>query len=147
MRRGGPAAPRHLRQVLDFFCGGPDAAPLLEQIAWELIDSGWPGDRIIVQVDAPPWQGAAPRLEGSDDLRMALTDPALPAERRIAVVEELMGNKALRVSTATVYALVERGQLEHVRVSNVIRVTAEALERYLKPVAAPTAAQKEKCHE
>lgn len=38
--------------------------------------------------------------EGSDDLRMALTDPSLPAERRMAVVEELMGGTALNVSAA-----------------------------------------------
>ena len=34
-------------------------------------------------------------LEGNDALRTALTDPSLPATRRIAVVEELMGGKAL----------------------------------------------------
>jgi len=34
-------------------------------------------------------------LEGSDALRTALTDPSLPASRRIAVVEELMGGKAV----------------------------------------------------
>jgi F-type H+-transporting ATPase subunit delta len=39
-------------------------------------------------------------FEGNDDLRMALTDPSLPAERRMAVVEELMGGKALNVSAA-----------------------------------------------
>jgi F-type H+-transporting ATPase subunit delta len=39
-------------------------------------------------------------LESSDELRMALTDPALPPERRIAVVEELMGGKALEASVA-----------------------------------------------
>ena len=39
-------------------------------------------------------------LEGSDALRTALTDPSLPASRRIAVVEELMGGKALNVSAA-----------------------------------------------
>jgi F-type H+-transporting ATPase subunit delta len=39
-------------------------------------------------------------FEGSDDLRMALTDPSLPAERRMAVVEDLMGGKALNVSAA-----------------------------------------------
>jgi F-type H+-transporting ATPase subunit delta len=31
---------------------------------------------------------------------MALTDPALPTDRRMAVVEELMGGKALNVSAA-----------------------------------------------
>ena len=39
-------------------------------------------------------------FEGSDELRMALTDPALPPERRMAVVEELMGGKSLAVSAA-----------------------------------------------
>jgi F-type H+-transporting ATPase subunit delta len=48
--------------------------------------------------------------EGSDELRMALTDPKLPVERRIAVIEELMGNKALPVSTALASMLVAAGQ-------------------------------------
>ena len=39
-------------------------------------------------------------FERNDDLRMALTDPALPTDRRMAVVEELMGGKALNVSAA-----------------------------------------------
>ena len=39
-------------------------------------------------------------FEGTDELRMALTDPSLPADRRMAVVEELMGGKALNVSAA-----------------------------------------------
>ena len=39
-------------------------------------------------------------FEGSDELRMALTDPALPADRRMAVVEDLMGGKALDASAA-----------------------------------------------
>ncbi|MGZ8752106.1 MAG: ATP synthase F1 subunit delta [Acidimicrobiia bacterium] len=39
-------------------------------------------------------------FEGSDELRLALTDPQLPAERRMAIVEELMGGKALATSAA-----------------------------------------------
>ena len=39
-------------------------------------------------------------FEGNDDLRMALTDPSLPTDRRMAVVEELMGGKALNISAA-----------------------------------------------
>jgi F-type H+-transporting ATPase subunit delta len=39
-------------------------------------------------------------FEGSDELRMALTDPALPAARRVAVVEDLMGERALTASAA-----------------------------------------------
>ncbi len=49
-------------------------------------------------------------FEGSDDLRLALTDPALPVERRIAVIEQLMGEKALDTSTALVSMVVASGQ-------------------------------------
>ena len=45
-------------------------------------------------------------FEASDDLRMALTDPELPIERRVAVIDELMGGKALATSTALVSMLV-----------------------------------------
>ncbi|MGC4116987.1 MAG: helix-turn-helix domain-containing protein [Myxococcales bacterium] len=37
----------------------------------------------------------------------------------------------LGVCTATVYALVDRGELAHVRVSNAIRIEPAALEAYL----------------
>ncbi len=37
----------------------------------------------------------------------------------------------LSVSPATVYALVERGEIAHVRVSNAIRISPEALAAYL----------------
>ena len=50
-------------------------------------------------------------FEGSDDLRMALTDPAMPAARRIAVVEQLMGGQALPASTALVSAIVGAGRV------------------------------------
>jgi F-type H+-transporting ATPase subunit delta len=49
-------------------------------------------------------------FEGSDDLRMALTDPQLPIERRIAVIEELMGGKALTTSVALASMAVGAGQ-------------------------------------
>jgi F-type H+-transporting ATPase subunit delta len=49
-------------------------------------------------------------LEGSDALRLALTDPSLPVERRIGVIEELTGGKALPVSTALLSMLVAAGQ-------------------------------------
>jgi len=49
-------------------------------------------------------------FEGSDDLRLALTDPSLPIERRIAVIEELMGGRALATSTALVSAVVAAGR-------------------------------------
>ena len=49
-------------------------------------------------------------FESSDELRMALTDASLPAERRVAVVEDLLGAKALRVSVALVVLVVAAGR-------------------------------------
>ncbi len=49
-------------------------------------------------------------FEGSDELRTALTDPALPRERRIAVVEDLLGGKALQTSAALAAFIVAAGR-------------------------------------
>jgi F-type H+-transporting ATPase subunit delta len=45
-------------------------------------------------------------LDANDELRMALADRTVPAERRIAVVEELMGGVALPVSVGMVSMVV-----------------------------------------
>ena len=45
-------------------------------------------------------------LDANDDLRMALGDKTIPAERRIAIVEELMGGTALAVSVGMVSMMV-----------------------------------------
>lgn len=61
--------------------------------------------------------------------------PRAAGLRVVAAIEELLTvaevAKVLKVSTATVYALVDRGDVAHVRVSNAIRVTRAALERYV----------------
>ncbi len=49
-------------------------------------------------------------VEGNDALRAALIDRSLPAERRFAVVSELMGAKALETSTALAAAIVAAGR-------------------------------------
>src|SRR3954471_14708130 len=49
-------------------------------------------------------------FEGTDDLRTALTDPSLPADRRMAVVEELMVGKALNFSAALASFIVGIGR-------------------------------------
>ena len=49
-------------------------------------------------------------FEGSDDLRMALSDPALPAVHRVAVVNDLLGAKALRTSVALATFVVAAGR-------------------------------------
>ena len=48
-------------------------------------------------------------FEANDTLRHALTDPELPIERRIAVIDELMGGKALTTSAALASLVVASG--------------------------------------
>ncbi len=49
-------------------------------------------------------------VEANDDLRTALADRSLPVERRVAVVEELLGGKALPVSIAMIGMIVAIGR-------------------------------------
>jgi F-type H+-transporting ATPase subunit delta len=49
-------------------------------------------------------------LEGSDDLRSTLTDANLPPERRQAIVEDLLGGKALPLTTSLVSFVVGAGR-------------------------------------
>jgi F-type H+-transporting ATPase subunit delta len=49
-------------------------------------------------------------LEGSDELREALTDPHIPAARRQQIVEDLLGRDALPVTTALVSMVVGAGR-------------------------------------
>jgi F-type H+-transporting ATPase subunit delta len=49
-------------------------------------------------------------VEGNDELRLALTDRNLPTERRLAVVEDLMGGKALAASVALASMVVAAGR-------------------------------------
>jgi len=49
-------------------------------------------------------------FEGSDELRLALIDPMLPVDRRVAVIEELLGGKALRISVALASFVVSAGR-------------------------------------
>jgi F-type H+-transporting ATPase subunit delta len=49
-------------------------------------------------------------FEGSDELRTALTDPALPRERRVRVVEDLLGGKALQASAALASFVIAAGR-------------------------------------
>lgn len=49
-------------------------------------------------------------FEASDDLRMALSDPALPAVRRMAVVEQLLGGPSVATSRALASFIVGIGR-------------------------------------
>ena len=46
-------------------------------------------------------------VEGNDELRMALSNPGLPADRRAAIVDELLENRALPTTRAIVTFIVD----------------------------------------
>jgi F-type H+-transporting ATPase subunit delta len=49
-------------------------------------------------------------LQGSDELRDALTDPAIPVARRQQIVEDLLGGKASPTTTALISLVVGTGR-------------------------------------
>jgi F-type H+-transporting ATPase subunit delta len=48
-------------------------------------------------------------VQSSDDLRMSLSDPKLPIDRRLALIDELLDGKALAASTALISMVVAAG--------------------------------------
>ena len=73
-------------------------------------------------------------LEQHTDLRDALTDPALPVERKKAVLRDLLGERASGHTVSIVSFLVEQGQARHL--SRIIDRLAEiAAERRRRAVA------------
>jgi F-type H+-transporting ATPase subunit delta len=49
-------------------------------------------------------------FEKSDDLRAALTDPALPAEKKHAIIDDLIGGRATNLTVALVDLIVGTGR-------------------------------------
>jgi F-type H+-transporting ATPase subunit delta len=49
-------------------------------------------------------------VEGNDDLRMAISNPGLPADRRAAIVDELLEQRALPVTRAMASFIVGAGR-------------------------------------
>ncbi len=75
-------------------------------------------------------------FESNDALRTALTDPELPIDRRIAVVEELMGGKSLTTSVALVSMIVAAGQAGELPsiIDRFVELAVSARERELAEV-------------
>jgi F-type H+-transporting ATPase subunit delta len=73
-------------------------------------------------------------LEANDELRMKLTDMTLPVDRRQAIVEELLGNKALPVTAALVSFVVGVGRGRNLP-EIVDRLVAQAAEERKEAVA------------
>jgi F-type H+-transporting ATPase subunit delta len=66
-------------------------------------------------------------FESNDNLRSALSDRTLPVERRLAVVDDLMGAKALPISTSVVSFIVGAGRgsdLPHI-IDRFVELSAE----------------------
>ena len=73
-------------------------------------------------------------VEKQPKLREALTDPALPADRKRSVIEELLGEKAIRHTVSLLGFLVDQGRAKDL--SRIIEAMAElAAERRRKAVA------------
>jgi len=70
-------------------------------------------------------------VEGQSELREALTDVSLPAERKKSVIAEILGNKASRHTIALLGFLVEQGR-------------AKDLPRIIEALAEVAAAQRNK---
>src|SRR3954452_10833397 len=49
-------------------------------------------------------------IEGNDELRMALSNPGLPADRRAAIVDELLENRSLQLTRALAAFIVGAGR-------------------------------------
>jgi F-type H+-transporting ATPase subunit delta len=49
-------------------------------------------------------------IEGNDDLRMALSNPGQPAERRAAIVDDLLENRSLQMTRAMAAFIVGAGR-------------------------------------
>ncbi len=66
-------------------------------------------------------------VEENDQLRMALTDPSLPVERRLAVVDDLLGKTALTVSKAAVSLIISINHAHNLSaiVDRFIEISAE----------------------
>lgn len=80
-------------------------------------------------------------FEGSDELRMALSDPALPAARRMAVVEQLLGGPSLATSRALAALIVGIGRAHDLPaiVDRFIALGAEARSHEVAEVRAAVA--------
>ncbi len=78
-------------------------------------------------------------MEGSDDLRQTLTDASFPAERRQAIVEDLLGQKAHPLTVNLVAFIVGAGRARDL--PNIIdRVVNRAAEERRRVVAEVTSA-------
>jgi F-type H+-transporting ATPase subunit delta len=75
-------------------------------------------------------------LEGSDELRSALTDPHIPASRRQQVIEELLGGKATPTTISLLAMAVGLGRAKELpaMIDSLVRMSAEVGNRLVAEV-------------
>ncbi len=73
-------------------------------------------------------------LEANDQLRTTLTDPAIPVDRRVAIVEDLLAGKASPITTALVTFVVAAGRGRDL-VEIIDKLVADAAAERLEAVA------------
>jgi F-type H+-transporting ATPase subunit delta len=75
-------------------------------------------------------------LEGSDELRNALTDAHIPASRRQQIVEDLLGGKASSVTTALVSLVVGTGRARDLPaiIDSLVQMSAAASQKAVAEV-------------
>ncbi|MCA1727615.1 MAG: ATP synthase F1 subunit delta [Actinobacteria bacterium] len=78
----------------------------------------------------------AKAVEQSSDLRDALTDPALPAERKKAVLQDILGDRASKHTISILGFLVEQGRARELGriIDELARVAAERRKRAVAEV-------------
>jgi F-type H+-transporting ATPase subunit delta len=87
--------------------GSTRASSKVEAYAQAILEIARAEDRIAAVED--DLFRFARALDASEALRIALTDPAMPVERRLAVIEELTEGKALQLSVALIGLVVAAG--------------------------------------
>ena len=80
-------------------------------------------------------------VEGNDDLRMALSNPGQPAERRAAIVDELLENRSLQMTRAIAAFVVGAGRGHDLPaiVTRFVELAAESREHQVAEVRSAVA--------
>jgi len=80
-------------------------------------------------------------VEGNDDLRMALSNPGQPAERRAAIVDELLENRSLHLTRAIATFIVGagRGHDQPAIIERYVELAAQSREHEVAEVRSATA--------
>ncbi len=75
-------------------------------------------------------------LDANDDLRLTLDDPHIPIDRRLQIVEDLLGAKATRLTTSVVSLVVMNGRIRELSsiVDHVLQLTAARGEKVVAEV-------------